>query len=161
MSANPSSTEGKDQTEVVFTLTNKGDTGITVPIYLHPGDLEPSGSSTSYRVKEMQIYVTSSSGKQIDLLVPGGATLYSVKARPDTSVMLAPGQAMNIRTRVALFDGGKGSDTSRTFVGHVILYDVAITTTNGRTVGDSSELGSADSTEYSSGDLLGVPKENR
>jgi len=143
-------------TEVVFNLTNMGKTPFTLPISPHPGDLEPSDANTDYRVEKLSLYVTL--GKRQDTLLSGKAELYGSPDSPASMARLAPSESLRVRTRVSLpWNSSREKGGEEILVGHAVLDDQQVRSSNGETIEDDQELGSAASEEYTPSSLQKRP----
>lgn len=124
---------------VVFTLTNTAKTEMTLPISLHPRDLEPSDPSTSYTVEVLSLYVTSDKGQ--DSTPSGRIDLYGSTSSPATLAKLGPGESIRVLTRLSL-------PPEEILVGHAVLDHQTVRTSNGQTTEDTEERGFALSAKY-------------
>ena len=82
-------------------------------------------------------------------MLSGGANLYGSRTSPETLVKLAPGESIRVLTRAALQQASSLEGTGEgVFVGHAVLDEEIVKTSNGETFEDTQEVGSATSGEY-------------
>ena len=128
--------------EVDFILKNTGKVVLTLPLSPHPGDLEPANAR--YSVEVLSLYVTS--GKRQDSLLSGRTSLYGSRVSPETLVKLAPGESIRVLTRIGVPQDSAGT-ADQVFVGHASLEHQTVKTTNGQTIDNTREVGSASSSD--------------
>jgi hypothetical protein len=134
-----------DSAVVEFILTNLSEKDQTIPVSPNPGALESTDPKVAYSVKHLGLYLTSD--KKQELIVTGGAQLYGSRAIPETLVKLAPGESIHVLAKVELKSHSSDGNSS-VFVAHAVLNDETVRQTDGETVMDSQEIGSAASSEY-------------
>ena len=149
----PSQPDAEGRMRVTFIVTNTSEKELVIPVWPHPGDLEPSDKDTPYVVKFLHLYI--SSNRERGSALPGGAQLYGNAARPETLLTLLPGKSVRVIARVdvsTVLSSDQGS--SMLLVGHVVMSDEKVSTFHDQTFVDSQEVGSADSPEYKAESLL-------
>jgi hypothetical protein len=145
------SREKNDGQVVEFILTNLGKEDQIIPVSPNPGALEPTDPKVAYSVKHLGLYLTSD--KKQELMVLGGAQLYGSRAFTETMVKLAPGESIHVLAKVKLDSHSSDVGSSAVFVAHAVLNDETVRQTDGETVMDSLEIGSAASSEYTAESL--------
>jgi hypothetical protein len=139
-------------TLVKFILTNSGKGDLTFPISPNPGDFEPTDGKRGYTVRVLSLCVTSD--KQQANILLGQVSLYGSDSVAGSLVVLAPGESMQVLSKVA-FPPGDAERGSFVFVGHAMLGNETVKAANGQTLSETQEIGSASSSEYSAAALLG------
>jgi hypothetical protein len=127
--------------EIDFILTNTGNAALILPASPHPGDLEPSDPNVTYTVEVLSMYMTS--GNDEATALPGGVELYGDRKLPETMTKLAPGESIRVLTRMTVPSGWHPGTAHKMLVGHVVLEAQTVKTSDGQTVEDTKELGSA------------------
>ena len=140
------------RTLVNFVLTNSGKIDLTLPISPHPADFEPADTERRNTVKVLSLCVTSD--KQQAHILVGQPNLYGSNSVPGTLVTLAPGESMQVLSKVA-FPPTDAQHGSLVFVGHATLGNETVKEVNGQILSETQEIGSASSSEYSAPTLLG------
>ncbi len=139
---------GNGVAEVAFTLTNSGENPLVIPVSPNPRDLEPSDPKASYRLKNINLYITSD--RRQESVLAGGARLYGSEAFPSTLVMLASQKSLRILARVTLPPVLADHSSEAVFVAHAVLNDQTMGMVGGQISEDTKEIGSAVSPEYGS-----------
>jgi hypothetical protein len=142
-----SSSDAEGNMNATFILTNSSEKELIIPVWLHPGDLEPRDENISYAIKHLDLYITSS--RDSGSVIRGGAQLYGSDVHPETLLTLLPGKSVRVLIRVDLPVGRPSQRENPTLlVGHAVLNEETVRTSKGQTFGETQEIGSAISPAY-------------
>ena len=138
----PHSAANSDGTyDVVFLLTNIGDTDLVLPISPHPRDFEVGDPPKSYSVKHLSLYLTTD--KQPDVAL-WGAHLYGNPTVQVSLTTLRVAATLRVLAKLTI-----PSDTGRRSVtAHAVLNVEMIKSENGEVSADTEEIGSAHSRTF-------------
>lgn len=125
---------------VVFLLTNIGQTSLTLPISPHPGDFEPHDKNQAYTVQHLHLYVTWN--RVPDSVLPGGADLYGNETHPETLLTILPGKAVRVLAKFKVpKESAPEQGGAALIVAHAVLDLEALKTVGGQTLLNSDEIG--------------------
>ncbi len=138
----PHSAANSDGTyDVVFLLTNIGDTDLVLPISPHPRDFEVGDPPKSYSVKHLSLYLTTDKQPEVALW---GAHLYGNPTVQMSLTTLRAAATLRVLAKLSIpSDIGRRSVTA-----HVVLNVEMIKSENGGLSADSEEIGSAHSRTF-------------
>lgn len=146
-------TDSKEKVAIMFILTNAGKTTITVPTSPNPADLEPADPSIDYIVETLAVCISIQMRPSAESV---GTVLFGSAEMSGTTADLAPGETMEIRTRVSLPPTPSSQWGSELYRASALLGHETIKTVNGRRISESEVTGSAWSKPFTLKSLFGT-----
>jgi hypothetical protein len=137
----PSAANSDGNYDILFLLTNIGDTDLVLPVSPHPRDFEVGDPPNSYSVRHLSLYLTTDKQPESALW---GAHLYGNPTVHGSLTTLRPTATLRVLAKLTKPSASRGHSVTA----HAVLNEEMIKSRNGDVSADSEEIGSAHSRTF-------------